>query len=617
MRIPEIQALRALATLLVLFYHLHWLPGGFIGVDIFYVISGYLITGLLLRECEKTGRISFRIFYLRRIKRLLPTSFVVLFVTAIVAWLLYPAVLRKDLGQDIAAASLYISNYFFAFWQMDYQNLNAVPPVVIHYWSLAVEEQFYLFWPIVIFSLFRLGGRRAVKAGVSIITILSFSLGVYLTSTSPVFAFYSLPSRAWELSVGALIIFIPSRIKFSTRYTWVALILITYATLRFDESTRFPGTAALVPVLGTAVALATVKHWPSTIRSISQLRSVQWLGNISYPLYLWHWPVLVIPSVYLARELSIVERILCIALTLLLAGVTHRFVEDPLRRSDFSAKKIVISATFVTLFSLFAALLISLSSTERITLKSGETFDLASVRAEPRIYEDGCHLRNGQITPLECLYGDKNSTRKIVLFGDSHAAQWFPALEKLATQNQFGLISLTKSACPGPAVRKIDVAQYTNAECTAWREKVYRLISQIKPEAVIVGGMQYFKIPNDYSSRMQWWQEGQRKTLEKLQPYSSRIISIADTPRPRRDIPSCLSDSRQAQCNDSVRSEPIFVPGYLRLNPTSWLCNANSCPALVNGSVAYRDASHISVEMSESLSQEFGQALGSLGIVLK
>jgi len=340
MRIPEIQALRALAALLVLFYHPHWLPGGFIGVDIFYVISGYLITGLLLRECEKSGRISFRIFYLRRIKRALPTSFVVLFVTAIVAWLLYPAVLRKDLGQDIAAASLYISNYFFAFWQMDYQNLNAVPPVVIHYWSLAVEEQFYLFWPIVIFSLFKLGGRRAVKVGVSIITILSFSLGVYLTSASPVFAFYSLPSRAWELSVGALIIFIPSRIKFSNRYTWVALILITYSTLRFDESTRFPGTAALVPVLGTAAALATVKYWPSSIRSISQLRSVQWLGNISYPLYLWHWPVLVIPSVYLARELSIVERIFCIALTLLLAGVTHRFVEEPLRRSDFSAKKL-------------------------------------------------------------------------------------------------------------------------------------------------------------------------------------------------------------------------------------------------------------------------------------
>jgi len=617
MRIPEIQALRALAALLVLFYHVHWLPGGFIGVDIFYVISGYLITGLLLRECEKTGGISFSSFYLRRIKRLLPTSFLVLIITALTAWLLYPTVLRSDLGKDIAAVSLYISNYFFAFWQMDYQNLDAVPPVVIHYWSLAVEEQFYLLWPVIILILFKMGGRRAVKVGVSVITVSSFVLGLFLTHTSPVFAFYSLPTRAWELSVGALILFIPSRINFSNRYTWVALILITYATLRFDESTRFPGTAALYPVLGTTAALATVKDWPSIIRSISQLRTVQWLGDISYPLYLWHWPVLVIPSVYFARELSIIERILCLALTLLLAGLTHQFVEDPLRRANFSAKKIVIAAIATTVLTLLAAALIIFSSTERITLKSGEAFNLASVRAEPKIYKDGCHLRNGQTTPIECVYGDKNSPRKIVLFGDSHAAQWFPALEKLATENEIGLISLTKSACPGPAVRKIDVAQYTNAECTAWREQVYRLVSRIKPEAVIVSGMQYFKIPDNYSSRAQWWQEGQQKTLDRLAPYSSRVISLADTPRPRRDIPSCLSASRQAQCDDSEKSEAIFVPGYLRINPTSWLCTANSCPALVKGVVAYRDASHISVAMSESLSRELGQALRSLGIALK
>jgi peptidoglycan/LPS O-acetylase OafA/YrhL len=617
MRIPEIQALRALAALLVLFYHAHWIPGGFIGVDIFYVISGYLITALLLRECEKTGRISFRTFYLRRIKRLLPTSFVVLIVTALVVWLLYPAILRKDLGLDIAAASLYVSNYFFAFWQMDYQNLDAIPPVVIHYWSLAVEEQFYLFWPIVIYLLYKIGGRRGVAVGASTISVLSFSLGLYLTNTSPVFAFYSLPSRAWELSVGALILFIPSRIKFSTRYAWVALILIIYATLRFDESTRFPGTAALLPVLGTAVALATVKSWPAAIRSISHLRTVQWLGDISYPLYLWHWPVLIIPSVHFGRELSLTERLCAISLTLLLAGATHRFIEDPFRRTDFPAKKIVIGAIAASLLSLLAALLIIVSSTERITLKGGETFNLASVRAEPRTYQDGCHLRNGRITPPECLYGDKSSTRKIVLFGDSHAAQWFPALERLANQNQFGLISLTKSACPGPAVRKIDFAQYTNAECAAWRERVYQLIAQIKPAAIIVAGMQYFKIPDEYSSRAQWWQEGQQETLNKLRPHSSKIVSLSDTPRPRRDIPTCLSSTRNDQCNDTAKSEAIFSPGYLRINPTSWLCTAKSCPALVNGVVAYRDASHISVAMSESLSQQLGEALRSQGIALK
>ncbi|MTA94669.1 MAG: acyltransferase family protein, partial [Actinobacteria bacterium] len=159
MRIPQIQALRAFAAVLVIIYHAKIVSGGYIGVDIFYVISGYLITGLLLRELQKTGTLDLKAFYLRRVKRLLPTSFFVLIFTALAAWYLYPSTMRADLGRDIAAAGLYISNYLFAFWQMDYQNLSAIPPVVIHYWSLAVEEQFYLFWPFIVFQLFKRGGR--------------------------------------------------------------------------------------------------------------------------------------------------------------------------------------------------------------------------------------------------------------------------------------------------------------------------------------------------------------------------------------------------------------------------------------------------------------------------
>jgi peptidoglycan/LPS O-acetylase OafA/YrhL len=209
MRIKEIQALRALASILVVIYHARLIRGGYIGVDIFYVISGYLITGLLLRELEKTRTISFSAFYLRRIKRLLPTSFVVLVITAVTAWILYPATMRHELGRDIAAAGIYISNYLFALWQMDYQNLNAIPPVVIHYWSLAVEEQFYLFWPFLIFALFKRGGRKTVIRGIVAITACSFIWSYSQTRTSPIWAFYSLPTRAWELGIGALLLFIP------------------------------------------------------------------------------------------------------------------------------------------------------------------------------------------------------------------------------------------------------------------------------------------------------------------------------------------------------------------------------------------------------------------------
>ncbi|MEN9412526.1 MAG: hypothetical protein RIQ92_963, partial [Actinomycetota bacterium] len=160
MRIPQIQALRALAAILVLLFHAHLVGGGYIGVDIFYVISGYLITGLLLREIEERGGLNFKAFYLRRIKRLLPTSFFILMVTALSAWYFYPGTMREDLGRHIFAAAVYVSNFLFAFWQMDYQNLNAIPPVVVHFWSLAVEEQFYLFWPVIVLVSYKIGGRR-------------------------------------------------------------------------------------------------------------------------------------------------------------------------------------------------------------------------------------------------------------------------------------------------------------------------------------------------------------------------------------------------------------------------------------------------------------------------
>ena len=408
MRLPQIQGLRALAVVLVLLYHAKFLPGGYIGVDIFYVISGYLITSLLLRECEKTDGISFSRFYLRRIKRLLPASSLVLIITALVSWWVYPSILRADLGRDIAAASLYISNYFFALWQMDYQNLDAIPPVVIHYWSLAVEEQFYLLWPLIIYMLYRFGNRRTVGIGIAVITLISFLLSLYLTSVSPLWAFYSLPTRAWELGIGALVLFVPAKWRDFQGFAWLAVIVIGYSAVRFTDATAFPGTAALFPVLATALTLASVKNWPKVIDTSSRLPVIQWLGNISYPLYLWHWPVLVIPNLYLGRELSIIERLIAIVLTLILADLTHRFVEQPLRVREFSRTRILASAVLTTILTLILSIIIINSHNNQVILKSGEQFSLESVLAQPQIYQDGCHLENGQIIPPECTYGKRN-----------------------------------------------------------------------------------------------------------------------------------------------------------------------------------------------------------------
>ena len=613
-RIPQIQALRALAAVLVVIYHAKGTSGGYIGVDIFYVISGFLITGLLLRELDSYGSLKLKTFYLRRIKRLLPASFFVLFITAVIAWAVYPSTLRHDLGKDVAAAGAYVSNYLFALWQMDYQNLNATPSVVIHYWSLAVEEQFYLFWPFIILALYKYGARRAVFFGVVGITTASFLLSLYLTSREPIWSFYSLPTRAWELGVGALLLFIPKRIRFSSNYGWIALALILYGTFAFTDKTPFPGTAALVPVLGTAFAIASLNNWPKPMNHMGNLKIVQWLGEISYPLYLWHWPVLVIPSVAWGRSLQAYELLFCVLLTALLADLTHRFIEDPIRYSKPQSRLIVKSGATATAISMVLGAAIYFSFDDRITLDNGRSYSVSEMIKKPVIYDDNCHVNNGVTLSPECSYGQRGAKKKIVLFGDSHAAQWFPALDRLANEYKFELISLTKSACPGPAVRKVDSGEYKNADCFAWRDNSFDRIAKLKPYAVIFSGFQHFEVPDGYSKRREWWQAGQRRTLDALRGKATHIVYITDTPHPQQDIPACLAGGVISVCDDTEPSEPISIPGLKTINPTPWLC-MSKCSSVINELVAYRDSSHISIAMSESLTQPLSAALKRLGVL--
>ena len=513
-RIHQIQALRALAALLVVLFHAKLSPGGFIGVDIFYVISGYLITGLIIKEIGNTGTFRYRAFYLRRAKRLLPASLGILALTAIFSWLVLPPTVRTDLGKDVLAASLYVSNYLFAFWQNDYQNLNATPSPVIHYWSLAVEEQFYIFWPIIVFSLWKFGKRRAVGLGILAITVISFLFSLYLTSANPIWSFYSLPTRAWELGIGALLLFLPQ--KFASRRTagsslivWAGAILLISSVLIFSERTAFPGYNALLPTIGTAILIAAVAAWPPILNDLSKLRIVQWLGEISYPFYLWHWPLLVLPSTRFGRELTLLERIFFIAMTALAADLTHRFLEKPIASREFNPNTILRASSIGTLACSLIAISILFTDQSAISLGNGKSVSIASVMAKPKVYPDGCHVNNGEVLSGECTYGDLSSDKTIVLYGDSHAAQWFPALEKLAEENNFKLISLTKSACPAPEVRKVQVGAYKNADCFKWRENSAKRMRELQPAAIILSGFQHFELPNKYASRSLWWAEGQ------------------------------------------------------------------------------------------------------------
>ncbi len=614
MRITQIQGLRALAAILVTLFHARLVPGGFIGVDIFYVISGYLITGLILREIEKTGTLDLKSFYQRRIKRLLPTSVFVLFVTAICAWILFPPITRDSLGRDLFAAAAYISNYLFAWWQNDYQNLNATPSPFIHYWSLAVEEQFYLVWPIFILFLARYG-KRVILGGIAVTTFLSLIFSIYLTQAAPIWAFYSLPTRAWELGFGALLLFIPDFKKKMRILPWLGFLGIAISALNFNENTAFPGKNALLPVLATTVLMATIKYWPPLFDDLANSGISQWLGAISYPLYLWHWPALVLPSSALGRPLRIYERFLCIVLTVVLAHLTSKYVEDPLRHKKLRTATVYKGAVITTALSLIAGIVIASSASSIITTKGAASykFDLVKVMEKPAVYGDGCHVNYGETKSGYCTYGNKNSSTTIVLYGDSHAAQWFPALEKLANERGFKLVSLTKSACPAVDSKRPDQGAFKMVHCTKWRQNSIARIAKIRPTAVITSSFQYFTPANTKVSRSQWWSDGQRKLLKDLQGSTAHLIYISDTPRPLRDIPNCLASRNSSSCDSTEKSRVSIVSGFQVVDPTPWLC-ASYCPAIVDGTVAYRDASHISVQMAVKLLPKLEEALIAKGL---
>lgn len=613
-KILEIQGLRALAATLVLIFHAKFVSGGFIGVDIFYVISGFLITGLLLKELSATGKISLKAFYLRRSKRLFPASFLVLFITALFAWLVLPPISRGSIGRDLIATTLYISNYLFAWWQNDYQNLNATPSPFIHYWSLAVEEQFYIFWPLFIIALAKLKSARKFLIGFSLVTITTFALGVWLTVVAPIWAFYSLPTRAWELSVGALIALLPKLRRPSRSLAILGALSLMAAAFRFNEGTPFPGAYALLPVLGTAALLSSIGSWPQPLKWLATNRISIWLGKISYPLYLWHWPVLVLPIALFARDLYLWERILALVITVVMADLTTKFVEEPLRLKTISPRRIILSTIMAMAFSTLIGVGIAQSTTSSI-LVNGKQVTLASIESRPTPYDDGCHLNyHESISPL-CEFGKIESNKTVVLYGDSHAVQWFPALAKLATEKGFKLITLTKSACPSIDVVRESVGAFKMSNCATWRKHAIERIATAKPDLIILASFEHFAPEGDPRNVEKWWVAGSQRTYQNLQSLTPKIVYLLDTPLPTRNIPDCLASTSADKClADSNLGLPQLA-NFAIIDPTKWLCQAK-CSAIVRGNVAYRDASHISVATSLELSDSLWQALVAKGFSL-
>ena len=342
---PDLEGLRAVAVILVLLYHAQvpWVSGGYVGVDVFFVLSGFLITGLLARELAATGRVDLPAFYARRARRLLPAASVTLLVTMVASALVLPPLRVPDVAGDTVAAAFYVSNMRFAIQATDYLGSALPPSPVLHFWSLGVEEQFYLFWPALL--LFASGvafrarrvsdGLRRLAIILAITFVLSLAISLWLTDVAQPWAFFSLPARAWELALGALLAlpaagrWVPARA--APWLGWAGVVMVVLSGLVLDEATKFPGVAALLPTMGSALVIAAglraaglspdaqataaspdaqadaspdaqadapprrnLRRFavPAAVLGLAPLR---FFGRISYSLYLWHWPILRCP----------------------------------------------------------------------------------------------------------------------------------------------------------------------------------------------------------------------------------------------------------------------------------------------------------------------------------
>lgn len=355
---PDIEGMRAIAVLLVVLYHAYGTPfvGGFVGVDVFFVISGFLITGLLLRERERSGRISVSDFYARRVRRILPAATLVVLVTLFATYHWLGFIAGNNVAGDAKWSAVFAANLHFGLTRTDYFGAQMPPSPLQHMWSLGVEEQFYLIWPGVVAVLLlvarRMHYRKVLAGALCAIIAASLTWSVLQTSVNQTWAYFSPLTRAWELALGALIAVMAPAIARRLKYgfapsalAFVGLAGIVLAAVLLTSQTRYPGAAVALPVLGSGALIAAGCADPRTLvgRSLS-IRPMRWLGARSYSLYLWHWPLLVIPDQYSAADMSVLETTGWVLLAVAASEITYRLLENPFRRA-----KLLTSRTGTTL----------------------------------------------------------------------------------------------------------------------------------------------------------------------------------------------------------------------------------------------------------------------------
>ena len=647
---PDIEGMRGIAVLLVVLFHtgVPGFGGGFIGVDVFFALSGYLITGIILNEIAKRGKLSFRNFYARRARRLLPAAGLVVVSTLVLMFILFSPLELAKYAKWASYTSLYASNYMFLRNAFNYFANDTVANPYLHTWSLAVEEQFYLFWPALIaITLVATKARRHLAVVLVLLSAVSLALCIWLTNFRAPWAFFSLPTRAWEFGLGGLGCMLTAESLYAHRKLvagagWLGLVAVLASAMLFTPQTAFPGFSALLPVLGT---IAVLLGWFSGLRSapiaVLGIGPLQYLGRLSYSWYLWHWPILLFASMQFPR-IAWPGKLLASILALALAHISFVTLEKPVRFHPFLLPRPGLSlclAPVVAVIGVTASMLCQRIAQHELASAPQSSFWLAA--NDPRVLFDAHCLTDGRSSRVaECKYGDRSSDSTIVLFGDSHAEHWFPALDRIARENHWRLLTLLKSSCPAANVKVFNVSlKREDTDCFSWRQAALARIAALQPHLVIIsesdGPVTESGRPDmrSYSIPPGDWQQGLRSTVSYLDSRNLKTIVIADVPQPVFDVPTCLSRAtarkrpvhdcdvpRSVAFNeDARRAERAALGGLTNIR---WVdladrfCPNQTCLTLVDGLVVFRDGNHLTSSFSQSLAPVLKREIEGTGGVV-
>lgn len=652
---PEIQGLRAVAVGLVVLFHL-WparIPGGFVGVDVFFVISGYLITSHLMREVDASGTVRLGAFYARRARRLLPASLLVLAISAVAAAAILPAQLARSAMREVIASALYVENLWLASRAVTYSASNDTASPLQHYWSLSTEEQFYALWPALILAaawLARRAGRgrrfrpevgrtRAAVAGVLLaLAAASLAHSILLTASDPAAAYFVTTTRAWEFAAGALLSFLTVRWTPSgaaaVGLRWAGLAAVVATSFAISQATPFPGAVALAPVLGAAaIILAGDAGASDPLLRVGNLRPVQWLGDVSYAVYLWHWPLIALGPFLLGRDLGAVDKLGVLALTGGLAHLTRRFVEQPFL-AGFTR---LVGAPRRTLISTVLAMAIVAGA----ALGHGAWLDhVGRVQLQERLAQlssDPCAGASAALNPARCgspftappraavseadspwamphcdpgCWNGPRPDRVLALVGDSHAQTLYHALAPLAEAEGYGIAVYLRGACPlnlTGSDRWLGRPR-ERAECGDWSARTVEAVRSLAPDVIVSSAF----VGSSWEDRDTglWGYHDTWKALTAVAP----VVVVRDYPLAAGGWgPECLAKNvgDHLACSlprtDALPPDPAFDaaatagPRVTRVDLTDLYCDAERCHAVVGTLPVYWDADHITGTFSRSL----------------